>query len=243
MGRHRQGQRQWPVPHTATAPAPAPTTNHRALRRRRCQNVPPLAVATAASRSRVRAVNFVALSAAFRFAAASWAWRERQSCTKSNKGFRSAAGICAEGASGRSCWFVGAASEGDSSVGELSPGDAGSRFCERSSLLCCGRRALRRIERDGLRERKKFWQIANNLRGPLCLPLQRFDLRERVFERNGSIAFTCVGSIECLLLGCDRSLQAQAIVMLREPSVESHGGEKHGEQNSGDFECVSREGQ
>jgi hypothetical protein len=43
------------------------------LRRKRCQNVPPFAVTTAASRSRVMAVNFVALSVTFCFAAASWA--------------------------------------------------------------------------------------------------------------------------------------------------------------------------
>src|SRR5271155_6277837 len=127
----RRHQRQWPVPHSATAPAPAPTTNQRALRRKRRQNVPPLAVTTAASRSRVRAVNFAALSVAFCFAAASWAWQERQSCTKSNNGFRSAAGIWAEGASGRSCWFVGAASAGGSrprtgSIGDVAEEERGT---------------------------------------------------------------------------------------------------------------------
>ncbi len=101
-------QRQWPVPQTATALAPAPTTNQSALRCRRCQNAPPLAVVIA-SRSLVTAANFAALSVESCLAAASWAWQDRQSWTKSKSGFRSAAGICAEGASGRSCWFAGVA--------------------------------------------------------------------------------------------------------------------------------------
>ena len=113
-------QRQWPVPQTATAPAPAPTMNQSALRCRRCQNVPPLAVVMAASRSLVTAASFAALSVESCLAAASWAWQERQSWTKSKSGFRSTAGICAEGASGRSCWFAGVAAAGDSSPGEIS---------------------------------------------------------------------------------------------------------------------------
>lgn len=59
-GRH---QRQWPVAQSVAAPAPSPRTNHRALRCRRRQSVPPLAAVTAASRSCVSATSFVALSA------------------------------------------------------------------------------------------------------------------------------------------------------------------------------------
>jgi hypothetical protein len=55
-------QRQWPMAQTAAVPAAAPITNQSALRRRRCQKVPPFAVAIAASRSLVSAFNFVALS-------------------------------------------------------------------------------------------------------------------------------------------------------------------------------------
>ena len=60
------------VLHTATAPASAPTTNQSALRCRRCQNVPPFPVATAASRSRVRAFNLAALSVERRGDLAGW---------------------------------------------------------------------------------------------------------------------------------------------------------------------------
>jgi hypothetical protein len=106
---------------------------------------------------------------------------------------------------------------------------------DRASLLCCGRGALRRIQRDGFGQRQKFWQIAEDLRGRLRLPLESFDLRERVLQRGGAIAFASVGGVERLLLGRDRRLHAQAIVMLGEPSVKGHRGQEHGEQNPGDF--------
>lgn len=60
--------RQWPVPQTVAAPAAAPIALHSMLRRKRRQNVPPLA---AAARSRVIAASFAASSALFCFAVAS----------------------------------------------------------------------------------------------------------------------------------------------------------------------------
>ncbi len=59
------------------------------------------------------------------------------------------------------------------------------------------------------------------------MALQRVDLCERVFQRDGAIAFAHVGGIERLLLRGDGGLQAQAIVMLGEPGMEGHGGEEH----------------
>jgi hypothetical protein len=109
----------------------------------------------------------------------------------------------------------------------------------RSSLLRCCRCVLRRIERDWLRERKKSWQIADDLSGSLRLSLQRIDLCERVLERGGAIVFARIGCVECLFLGRDRCLQAQAIITLCKPSMESHRGEKHGEKNAGDLKCIS----
>lgn len=47
--------------------------------------------------------------------------------------------------------------------------------------------------------------------------------------------FTSVGGIERLFLLRDCCLQTQAIVVLCEPGVESHGCQKHREQSSGDF--------
>ena len=105
-------------------------------------------------------------------------------------------------------------------------------FCVRSSLLCCGRSALRRIKCDGLRKRKKFWQIAEDLCWSLRLPLERIDLCERVFQCGRAIVFTDVGGIERLFLRRNRCLQTEAIVMLGEPCVERHSGQKHGEKNA-----------
>lgn len=219
-------QPQWPVPHSPTAPAPAPTTNQSALRCKRCQNVPPLAVATAASRSRARAVNFVALSVAFCFAAA---------------------GICAEGASGEillvrwfgerrrfGCWRCVCRRCGRRVRRRRAAllHDAGSYLGLNSSLLYSGRCALRRIKRDGLRERKKFWQIPQDLSRSLSLSLQRVDLSERVLQCGRAIVFTNVGGTERLFLRRDRRLQSETIVMLCEPCVECHSGQKHGEKNA-----------
>src|ERR1700733_6438171 len=65
----------------AVAPIVAPMANHSKLRRNRRPRVPPLGAMTAASRSRVMASNLAASSVRFCWAAASWAWQERQSCT------------------------------------------------------------------------------------------------------------------------------------------------------------------
>ena len=67
------------------------------------------------------------------------------------------------------------------------------------------------------------------------MTLQRFNLRECVLQRSGAIAFACVGGVECLLLGCDGCLHAQAIVVFGEPGVEGHRGQQHSKQDSGDF--------
>jgi hypothetical protein len=65
----------------AVAPIVAPMANHSKLRRNRRHRVPPLAAMTAASRSPEMDASLAASSARFYWAAASWAWQERKSCT------------------------------------------------------------------------------------------------------------------------------------------------------------------
>jgi hypothetical protein len=111
-----------------------------------------------------------------------------------------------------------------------------------TSLLRRARSALRRSKRDGLRQRQELREFAENLSGSLRLAFQRLDLCERIFQRDRAIAFARVRGIERLILGRYGCLQTQAVVMLSEPGMKGHRGQKHGEQNSRDFECISHGG-
>ncbi len=56
------------------------------------------------------------------------------------------------------------------------------------------------------------------------MAFERVDLGERALQRDRAIAFTHFSGVSSLLLGGDGCLQAQAVVMLCEPSMEGHGG-------------------
>src|SRR5579863_10631685 len=95
------------------------------------------------------------------------------------------------------------------------------------------------LERDGLRERQVLRQLADDLFGRERGGFELGDLRERVVERGVAVALAGVGRVEELLLRGERGLQALLLVVGSEPGVESHGGQKQGDEEYDEVKCAA----